>query len=73
VGEDRGVNLDPGDMVVAARELGDAGTGFVNRGTDGIVTRSGGDSYTVVFTSPGFLADTTTTLSGLTSADLVKR
>jgi hypothetical protein len=67
------MNLEPGDQVVAARELGDAGTGFVNRGTDGIVARSGGDTYTVVFTSPGFLADTTTTLTGLTAADLVKR
>ena len=73
------MRLDPGDSVVATRILGDAGSGYVDRGTDGTVVGpdAGGlgtqETYTVVFISHGFLADTLTTLSGLAALDLRKR
>jgi hypothetical protein len=73
------MHLDPGDSVVATRTLGDARSGYVNRGTDGTVVQrdAGGlqpeETYTVVFISHGFLDDTQTTLSRLRRSDLLKR
>ncbi len=71
------MRLVPGDSVTAAHDVGDARSGLVVRGTDGIVAardvgQQSEDTYTVVFTSHGFLSDTETTVSRLSSADLRK-
>jgi hypothetical protein len=73
------MRLDPGDSVVATRNLGDPRSGYVNQGTDGIVVQRDGDglrledTYTVAFIGYGFLDDSKTTLSRLTESDLLKR
>jgi hypothetical protein len=77
--EYRPMHLDSGDSVVATRTLGTARTGYVDRGTDGVVVQRDRDdlrtedTYTVAFISHGFLGDTETTLSRLKESDLLKR